>query len=140
MERILLRVFLEAAWPPAIVVLLCFPMVWAGLSTKVDWILHLLGGAAVAFCFHRMATLAAPIIGVLRPLTQALLAFGLSCAAALVWEFGEFFSDRYFATHAQYGLSDTMYDLLYGFLGAFLCIAVFFLSKRWGTYNRWQAA
>jgi hypothetical protein len=77
-------------------------------GTEIDWLLHMLGGAAIAFFFYRIATPVAPFIGALRPLARACLALGLSCAAAIAWEVAEFLFDIYIGTHTQYGLTDTM--------------------------------
>jgi di/tricarboxylate transporter len=61
-----------------------------------------------------------------------LLAFGLTCAAALFWEFGEFISDQYRGIHVQQGLGNTMRDLLLGTLGGI----VFIIAARVGRSSK----
>lgn len=93
----------------------------------LDIPMHFLGGVVIAYFFHRAALnastggLAAPF----HPATHVALVFGLTCTAALFWEFAEFLSDRIAGTHAQLDLDDTLLDMLLGALGGatFLVIA-----------------
>ncbi len=42
---------------------------------------------------------------------------GLTCLAAVVWEFTEFLVEQWFGIHTQPSLADTLLDLLMGLLG-----------------------
>ncbi len=80
---------------------------------------HLLGGVATAYFFHRLCINASRfgILGPYHAVTHFALVFGLVCSATVFWEFAEFFSDRLFGTHAQLSNQDTMIDLLLGISG-----------------------
>jgi len=100
---------------------------------QFDVPMHLLGGVAIAYFFHT-AALNGARLGCLAPyhrLTHLILVFGLTCAAALGWEFWEFLSDRYLGSHSLGDRNDTLLDLLLGVLGgvSFL-IAATWLGNR----------
>jgi hypothetical protein len=85
----------------------------------LDIPMHFLGGVVIAYFFHR-ASLAASTHGIIGPyhrVTHMILVFALTCAATVFWEFAEFLADRYFDTHAQLGLDDTLGDMLLGICG-----------------------
>ena len=98
MVRRLLR---EALWAPTLIVLAA--LVLAHLPRALDWwwLLHVAGGAAVAYCYLRAIAIARPRLGSLRPAVAYLLAFALACTTAL-----------------QEGNYDTMTDLILGIVGA----------------------
>jgi len=61
-----------------------------------------------------------------------LLLFILSTGVA--WEIFEFFSDQLLGTNMQYGLRDTVYDMMFNVLGAFVAAGIgykYFPSKYW---------
>jgi hypothetical protein len=63
--------------------------------------------------------------------THALLVFGWTAVAAVVWEFAEFTSDRLFGTRMQGGdLPDTLKDLLCGLIGGGVVAACAFAFGR----------
>lgn len=66
------------------------------------WLLHILGGAALAF-------VGAPLRA---------LAFAVACTGAVAWEGAEFAMDQWFGTALQAGNLDTMTDLLLSAAGA----------------------
>jgi hypothetical protein len=116
----------EAAWAPTAVFLtqvvasrvfhayIAFP--------PLDIPMHLLGGVAIAFFFHRgLVNAASPgLLGPIHPVTHRLLVFSLVGTTTVFWECAEFVSDRYFGTHAQLDLADTMKDMCMGILGCLL--------------------
>ena len=87
---------------------------------RLDLLMHFIGGAVMAFFFHRSSINASLIgvIGPLHPITHRLLVFTTTCAVALFWEFAEFIADQTLGTHSQAGLEDTLGDLLFGVIGA----------------------
>jgi hypothetical protein len=123
----------QAAWAP-IAVFLAHAAASKGFDVydrypDFDVPMHLLGGVAIAYWFH-VASLRGSDFGVLgRPhrLTHCLLVFGMTCVAAVFWEFAEFLSDHYLGTGMQGGdLNDTLLDLLLGLVGG--CV---FLVGAW---------
>jgi hypothetical protein len=64
-----------------------------GHEPYLDPVMHFLGGVAVAFFVLRLSATTA-FLARLEPIGRGLLAFGSVCAAALVWEAGEFASDQ----------------------------------------------
>jgi len=115
MVRRLLR---EALWAPALIVLAALAL--GGLPRAPDWwwLVHGVGGAALAYCYLRAIAIAGPRLGALRPAAAYLLAFALSCSTALGWEIGEFIVDQFAGTTLQQGNYDTMSDLILGIAGA----------------------
>src|SRR5262249_42269720 len=121
MVRRLLR---EALWAPALIVLAA--LLLAHLPRPPDWwwLLHIAGGAAVAFCYLRAIGIALPWLGELRAAAKYLLAFALACTTALAWEVGEVALDQMAGTTLQQGNFDTMSDLILGVAGAAAYLAV----------------
>jgi hypothetical protein len=115
MVRRLLR---EALWAPALIVLVAVALAHLPRAPDWWWLLHIVGGAAVAFCYLRAIRIANPLLGVLRPAGAYLLAFALACTTALGWEIGEFIVDQLAGTTLQQGNYDTMSDLILGIAGA----------------------
>lgn len=63
------------------------------------------------------------------------MSWAWSVVAAVIWEFAEFVSDRYFGTGAQVSVADTMGDLLMGMLGA----GVVMVGWGWIQLQRFKA-
>jgi len=97
----------------------------------IDIPIHFLGGVATGFFFHRLCLNASRmgIFGPYHAVTHGVLVFGLVCAAAVFWEFGEFISDQFFGTHAQLSDADTMTDLLLGVSGGVSFVLAFAISR-----------
>lgn len=112
---------------------------------SLDIPMHFLGGAAIAYFFHR-ASLAASGHGILGPShrgTHSVLVFALTSTAAVFWEFAEFLSDRFFGTHAQLGLEDTLGDMLLGICGGITLLGVALIFDSRGSRRRsvrWQTS
>lgn len=88
----------------------------------VDIPLHLAGGFAVAF-FISGSVRTFGDRGLVRhpdPVIHLAVVFGMTCAAALFWEFAEWTADHTIGTSCQLSLNDTMGDLLVGVLGGLL--------------------
>jgi hypothetical protein len=114
----------EAAWGP----LLVFGIHVMALSMfntfkpfpYYDVPMHFVGGAVMAFFFHR-ASINASLLGITGPyqaIMHRLLVFTSTCTVAVFWEFGEFLFDSYFGIQTQGGLADTMADLFWSTVGA----------------------
>jgi hypothetical protein len=86
----------------------------------LDIPMHILGGIAISFFIGRSYG-AAERLGLLGHPFRWLyfvVVFALATTATVLWEFAEYISDRYFGTHAQLGLRDTLLDMLLGCLGS----------------------
>lgn len=131
LSKLIAATLREAGWVPALMLVLLAPPARAfDIFTSfpgIDIPIHFLGGVATGFFFHRLC-LNASRLGVFAPYhaaTHAVLVFGLVCAAGVIWELGEFASDRFFGTHAQLGNVDTMTDLLLDVLGGATFVLAF---------------
>ena len=104
------RALRQGIWAPAGVLLLA--LIAARLPSALDpwWLLHILGGAALAFWFSRLATIEVP--------WRYVVAFALACTGVVAWEAGEFAVDQLVGTALQEGNLDTMTDLLLSVCGA----------------------
>jgi hypothetical protein len=126
----LVSALLQAGWAPAGVFL------FHAFASRVmrlyenhptsDIAMHSVGGVAIAFFFRRAASLAAGagVIGAINRTGLSVMVFGLTCAAAVFWEFGEYLSDHYLGTRTQLGLDDTLGDMLFGIVGGVAFLAV----------------
>ncbi len=85
----------------------------------IDIPLHLAGGFAIAFFIHGAVTTFGDRRLIKHPdwIVHLALVFGLTCAAAVFWEFAEWAADHTIGTRCQLGLDDTLGDLLNGVLG-----------------------
>ena len=127
----------EAGWAPLLVfaVHVIALRVFDAYSrfAHLDLFMHFIGGAVMAFFFHR-TSINASLIGVFgphHPITHRLLVFTATCAVALFWEFAEFVADQTLGTHSQAGLEDTLGDLLFGVIGAGAFILANFVFARY---------
>jgi len=112
------RLLREALWAPLAIVLLAIAVGRLHGADNLWWLVHVLGGGALAFCYLRAIDIARATFGALRPPAKYLLAFGLACTTALAWEMGEFIIDQLVGTALQEGNLDTMSDLILGTGGA----------------------
>ena len=113
------RVARHAAWAPlTVLVLHDLGARLFGHEPYVDSVMHFLGGMAAAFFFRYASAVADKTLGAPSDTALDVIAFGLTCAVALFWEFGEFAADLYFGHNIQRGLANTMRDLALGVSGA----------------------
>ena len=113
----------EGAWAPILVfglhIVASRVYGWYGPYPDLDIPMHFAGGVAIAWFIHRFAVNAARA-GWLAPfhaVTHVVIVLALAVSSTVVWEFAEFFSDRYLGTHAQGGLLDTLLDMALGCAG-----------------------
>ena len=111
----LLTAIKERGWAPLAVLLVSFPIAAMPFAESAYPVLHLLGGAALAFFFRRAVRL---VQTAWPPVLSSLVAFSLACTTALAWEIFEFAVDFIFGTTLQEGLLDTMTDLILAAAGA----------------------
>lgn len=124
------RLARRAAWAPvSVLVAHSVGGFLFGHEPYVDPVMHFLGGVAAAYFTLQATTVAATIVGRLEPIGRDLLAFGVTCAAALCWEVAEFTGDQIRRTNVQRGLGNTMRDLILGASGGIVCLVLFRLFQ-----------
>lgn len=122
----------KAAWAPAAVFIAHDLGARAfGHEPVVDPIMHFLGGSAIAYFVYRVCRIGGLYLGAPSRFVIDLLAFGLTCAVALMWEFGEFLSRRFFGSHAHTSVGNTLRDLFLGMVGALASIGAVRLFTAW---------
>jgi Na+-translocating ferredoxin:NAD+ oxidoreductase RnfD subunit len=127
----IIRILSSAAWAPlAVFIAHLFLGRLFGHEPYVDPVMHFCGGMAIAYFFQETSKLASHWVGKLTDMGRALFAFGLACAAAVLWEIGEFSSDIVFRTHVQINNANTMRDLILGVVGASLFLVIGQLMRR----------
>jgi len=128
--KILLDTLRRAGWAPTLVfaahVWFCHGLNAYETFPRIDIPMHLLGGAAIAFFLWTAicAGVSSGILGRPNRLGIAALAFTSTVSCAVFWEFAEFLSDRYFGTHTQAGLEDTLLDMLFGVVGGAVFVGI----------------
>jgi hypothetical protein len=125
------RLARQALWAPAAVLVVNAIVTRTPYARDVYWLLHLLGGAALAYFFHHVGAGVPPAI-------RHVLAFALACTVALAWELAEFAIDQLAGTRLQEDLAETMSDLLFAVCGAalYLGAAAFTASRGRGPGGR----
>ena len=93
---------------------------------RADMPLHFIGGLSIAyFVSGAFRHLSEKIPASEREgMLELLLIIGLTAAAAVFWEFGEYLLDKVWATNLQGGLENTMQDLLLGMAGGAVMILI----------------
>jgi len=126
----------KGGWP-AITVFGAHVIASRGLHAYVrypflDIPMHFLGGIAIAFFFQSAYRAASRhgIVGPFHRTTHDVLVFALTSTATVFWEFAEFLSDRFFGTHAQLGLEDTLGDMLLGIFGGITLLVIVSWRRR----------
>jgi hypothetical protein len=97
----------------------------------LDLLMHFIGGAVMAYFLHAFVTQASSMENATsdNPMTNRILVFIGTITVAVLWEFAEFMSDQFLATHTQAGLDDTLSDLLFGAIGAAFFISLTILQS-----------
>ena len=118
-----------AGWAPVGVLVIHVALLqvgWYLTSPPLDVAMHLFGGAAIAFFVWRSIHVpeSRSVLGSLTPTASGLLSFAATGTAAVIWELAEWVSDRYFGTHTQLWLGDTLLDMLLGLLGGMAVVIV----------------
>ena len=118
--RTLLQI-LQGGWSPLLVLAVSFPVSMMASAESIYPLLHLLGGASLAYFFRRAVRI---VHRAWPPVLSSLVAFSLACTGALAWEIAEFAVDFVFHTALQEGLFDTMTDLILAAGGAAAWLAL----------------
>lgn len=125
-----------AGWAPGLVLVTHFLMSEVfnayAVVPSLDAYEHSVGGIAIGFFFWRSFSIpeCASAIGSFTRAGKRLLTLASVCAAAVVWEFTEWITDRLAWTQAQTSLDDTLLDLLLGIIGALTFLAAAGFPRR----------
>ena len=128
--KVLIDTLRKAGWAPTLVfgAHVWFCRGWNVYETipHLDILMHLLGGAAIAFfLWTAICTgIRSGILGRPNLLGIAALTFTSTVSCALYWEFAEFLSDRYFGTKTQAGLEDALLDMVFGLVGGAVFVGI----------------
>jgi hypothetical protein len=118
----------EGAWAPLLVfglhIIASRVFGWYGPYPDLDIPMHFAGGVAIAWFIHRALVNAsrAAWLAPFQAATHVLLVLALVGSSTVLWEFAEYVSDRFFGTHAQGGLEDTLLDMALGCCGGIALI------------------
>jgi hypothetical protein len=128
------NLLLKAGWAPVAVVVFHAIVAKTSLRSPLDFTIHFLGGASIAFfLFHALEGFR-NLFGNPTALGHYLFSFALACTVGLFWEFGELFSDTFLHTHIQRSIGETMSDLIADATGAttslFVVAIVICIRKR----------
>lgn len=124
-----LKLLLATAWAPIAVLIFHQMLRGSPYRDPLDFTVHSLGGASMAFvvfhalaCFHKA-------IGELTALGRYLFSFSLACVIGLLWEVLELASDVYRGTRIQQSVHETMGDLIADATGAICALALVWLTR-----------
>ena len=119
----------RAAWAPIAVFILHAGIARTSLREPLDFTIHFLGGASIAyFLFHALFCFEA-LLGKPSCFGRYLFSFALACTVGLFWEFGELFSDTFLHTHIQRTIHETMFDLIADATGATSALLLVFAAR-----------
>lgn len=113
------QLLIRAGWAPISVVLLHAGVVgFTGHERSLDFLIHFLGGAAIAYFLSHALAIWKSTFENLGFFARSLTVFCFTCTVALFWEFAEFLSGSLTGIYTQLSLEETMGDLFMGCLGA----------------------
>jgi hypothetical protein len=118
------RLLYRAGWAPIGVLILHAIVAKTFLRQPLDFAMHFLGGAAIAFFLFEAIHRFRDLLGTLTSFGRYVFAFALACTVGLFWEFGELFSDTFLHTHIQKTLHETLSDLIADASGATTSLVV----------------
>lgn len=112
-------------WPAVLIILIhAFVSAVFGHQRWLDPVLHFLGGMTLLYAFSYWWR-----VQHIVPYKAGWALFS-ALAVMLLWELGEFLSDKYLHTHVQQGAVDTYGDLVLGFSGAVIALLVLEMRRK----------
>ena len=123
------QITIKAAWAPALVIIFRWLARELHIRKQLDHVIHFSGGLAICYFIYQCINIALFYVGDLRTWVRYLLIFTASCTVALFWEFAELASDLFFGTHIQHNVLETLWDLVYGTLGATVTLTLILIVK-----------
>jgi hypothetical protein len=126
MKSLLLR----TAWAPLAVLVFHQAIASTALRKPLDFTVHSLGGAAMAYCAWQAIRGLPGLFGRLSAFASYLLSFCFAVTIGVFWEFIEQLSDKFRNTHIQISISETMRDLWADATGAGVALVLIFMVSR----------
>lgn len=123
------KLLLRAGWAPAAVLMFHAVVAKTVWREPLDFTIHFLGGAAIAYFFFYALQYLERLVGPTSGFGRYLFAYALACAEGLNWEFVERFYDVYLHTHIQQSVQETMSDLIGDACGAASGLLLLFLVR-----------
>jgi len=125
-------------WAPALVLffhfLLATPLNLYARVPSLDSYEHLAGGIAFATFFWRSVSIPeARVLGSWSTVAKVLCTFTAVGTAAVAWEVFEWMTDRLGWTRAQFGLADTLLDMVLGITGGVVFLTAVLLGRTFGA-------
>ena len=124
---------LKAAWAPLAVVIFHAVIQKTSLRQPLDFPVHFLGGASIAYFFFYALLCFERLLGRTTMAGRLLFSYALACTVGVFWEFGELASDVFLHTHIQISIRETMSDLIADATGGASSLALIFLT---GIFHR----
>jgi hypothetical protein len=122
---ILLEITIKALWaPPLVFFLHSLAARRFGHEPYVDPVMHLAGGAAMAWLFWKSLCSGRRYLGNPSVMTIVMLAFGLTTLTAIAWECMEYMLSLSKGYEENWGLANTLRDLVLGMSGAALVLGI----------------
>jgi hypothetical protein len=126
---------IRAAWAPSAVLILHAVIAKTSLRNPLDFPIHFLGGASIAFfAFHTLDCFKT-WLGPMTPLARYLFSFCIACTVGVFWEFGERFLDVFLRMAIQQTLANTMSDLIADASGAVASLFLVWIARLIGRRN-----
>lgn len=99
---------------------------------NVDIPFHYMGGLSIAYTSARILSYleSEKITATLNRIIFMVLLLALTATVAVFWEFAEFISDQFLATHLQPSIANTMQDQFLGILGGGTWAFIHFSKRR----------
>lgn len=122
----------KIAYAPSIVLILHILATVFGWYDQILWLdtpMHFLGGIAIAISSYYFLDFVDLRTSFHERLFRFLFIIALTGLCAVAWEILEFLFDRFFQTHMQPGMLDTMKDLAFGILGGSVGAFVMLFKK-----------
>ena len=123
------QVAIRAAWAPLLVIVFRWIAIELHIRKQLDHVIHFSGGLAICYFIYRCLDIGSFYVGDLRTWVRYFLTFTASCTVALFWEFAELASDLFLGTHIQHNVLETLWDLVYGTLGATVTLTLILIVK-----------
>lgn len=122
--------FLLTAWAPAVVLLFHRAIAHTPLRKPLDFTVHSMGGAAMAYCAWQGIRCFPALFGRITAFAATALSFCFAVTVGVFWEFAEQISDKFYGTNIQLSISETMKDLWADATGATLALLLIQIVRR----------
>jgi hypothetical protein len=123
---------LLTAWAPSVVLIFHRAIAHTPLRKPLDFTVHSMGGAAMAYCAWQGIRCFPSLFGRITAFAATAFSFCFAVTVGVFWEFIEQISDKFYGTHIQLSISETMKDLWADATGATLALLLIMVVRRVG--------